>query len=585
MKTSLSSFGIDLRVALCSTMLLIGVTAAFPAVAQEENPELDAELDRIVRHWRTSEGVTARNATPDHVFRAVEDFVAETNVLREGLGVTDYPWEGEPQADRDPVHLYAKTLELRTKIRRIQHRFDMPGASAGGIPAKRVTLDDVLDSMGRLVRELRAIQSQMDIVREVEPAPLVFGKTPRMVYKRLADASFLLDGIRGRPLTTVDVYRNASIVLAEIELAAESLGTPLASKSPIAGDVRTTEDPGMVTEVARQVLGANRKAIYVQSKLGMYPSREPDLILVRLTLSDVYDLTNTLVAEMGRINFYLGIDEMPGEVPDSTEKRLQELHQLVLHINENLDRIGDGITEEFLIQLTERHGALERARLKQEAERQQQEEAERALELERQRQAEAERQREVERLREAQAEKEREIERLRQAEAELRTEVERQTEDAQKRLETDPTQTPEESTPEESTPEESMPEESTPEESTPEALEAATEAEPALPPCPLLSASNAGDLSPRYPTGGRINYGNAVITVAFAVDEAGETIDEEVVVVPERSSADRPVHFDRFAKAAVRRVQRWSATFPDPDAMSCRMAQKTTVTVRFVLDR
>ena len=566
MNMSLSSFGIDARVALCSVALLVDLTAALAAVAEEASSGSDAEPDRFGHQWRTSEGFTARNATSDHLFRAVEDFIAEVNALRGELGVNDYPWEGEPQTDRDPIHLYAKTLELRTKVQRIQNRFGMPEASSGRIPAKRVTLDDVLGSMGRLVAEIRAIRSQLGIDREVEPAPLVLGKTPRMVYKRLADASFLLDGIRGRPLTINDVYQNVSIVLAEIELASESLGTPLESKTSPAEEARTVEEPALVTEVARQVLEANHKAIYLQSKLGMYPSRERDLILVRVTLSDVYDLTNTLVAEMGRVNFYLGIDEVPGEIPQPTERRLPELLQRVLLVNANLAGISDGITEEFLIQLRERHGALERARLQREAERQRQQEAERALELERRRRAEAERQQEVERLREAEAEREREIERLRQAEAELRRELERQAEEERQRLEGEP-QTPEDST------------------SEGEASANATEAEPVLPPCPILSASNASDLSPRYPMGGRINYGSAVITVAFRVDEAGETIDEEVEVVPERSSADRPAHFDRFARAAVRRVQRWSAEFPDLDEMSCRMAQKTTVTVRFVLDR
>lgn len=548
-------------------MLLVHIMAALAAVAEEAGPGSDAESDEFARQWKTSDGVTARSATPDHLFRAVEDFIAEVHALRGELGVNDYPWEGEPQADRDPVHLYAKTLELRTKVRGIQRRLGMPEAAAGRIPAKRVTLDDVLGSMGRLVGEIRSIRSQSGMDRDVESAPLAPGKTPSMVYKRLADASFLLDGIRGQPLTINDVYRNVSIVLAELELASEALGTPLESKTSPAEEVRTIEDPALVTEVARQVLGANQKAIYLQSKLGMYPSREQNLILVRLTLSDVYDLTNTLVAEMGRVNFYLGIDEVPGESPEPTERRLQQLLQLVLLVNENLDGLSDGITEEFLIQLRERHGAMERARLAREAERQRQEEAERALELERQRRAEAERQQEVERLRQAEAEREREIERLRQAEAELRRELERQAEEERERAEGDPSQMSD----------------LTPEDAT-AGRETATETEPVLSPCPILSASNASDLSPRYPRGGRINYGNAVITVAFAVDEAGETVDEEVAVVPEESSADRPIHFDRFARAAVRRVQAWSAEFPDLDQMSCRMAQKTTVTVRFVID-
>ena len=105
--------------------------------------------------------------------------------------------------------------------------------------------------------------------------------------------------------------------------------------------------------------------------------------------------------------------------------------------------------------------------------------------------------------------------------------------------------------------------------------------EPEMSPCHILSAPNAGALIPGYPRRGRIDYGNAVVTVRFAVDEAGDTVDEEVVVIREQSRADQPRHFDRFAQAVIEQVQRWSVEFPDGEELSCSMVQQASITVRF----
>lgn len=555
-------------VVLCASMLPVGPLTAQAAEAASPGPDTGAEEQQ--RRWKTSQGVVAREVTPNHLFRAVRDFIAEVNVLREEFGVYGFPREGEPQEGRAPVHLYAKTLELGAAIRPVQQRFGVFQAPAGHMLATEVVPDDVLDSMARLVVEVRRVKAHLSIDREIEPAPLTFGKTPAMVYKGLGDAAFLLDGLRGGSMTTNDVYRNAAVVLAEVALVGRFLGVAVEGEPAGAGQaVSALEAPRAVTEIVRRTVAANRKAIDLQGRLGMSPSRAPGLSLVRVTLSEAYDVTNTLLAELARVKFHLGIDEVVDEAPEPTEKRLSDLLALIARVAANLDRVNGGVTPELSIRLMERHAALERERLARAAERQREAEAERALELEQRRRAEAERQAALERLREVEAERERELERMRQAEVELGEELERlrQAEQELRRLEARAQQEAGGAAEEEDA-------------VAPETAAGQPE-EPALAPCPILSAPNASDLIPGYPRRGRIDYGSAVITVRFAVNEAGDTVDEEVVVVPGRSSADQPAHFDRFAQAAIRRVRGWSVEFPNRDELSCRMAQRASITVRF----
>ena len=114
---------IRMSMALCSTLLLAGPMASQPAFAQE--------FDR-------------RGATPSHVFQAVRNLIAEIGILREELGVYDYPPEAELQEDRAPVHAYVKTLEVLTKVSGIQRRMGVPAAPVGRVPFKEIVPGDVL---------------------------------------------------------------------------------------------------------------------------------------------------------------------------------------------------------------------------------------------------------------------------------------------------------------------------------------------------------------------------------------------------------------------------------------------------------
>ncbi len=275
------------------------------------------------------------DATPSHVFQAVQNLIAEINILREELGVYDYPPEAELQDDRAPVHVYVKTLELSDKVSAVQRRFGVPATPMGQVPFKEIVAGDVLANVESILVEVRKIKSQMVIERRIEPAPLVGGKTPSLVYKSLADASFLLDGLRGRPLTPDDVFRNATFVLDELELIAAKLRVPLESGAPAVEGSKTA------TDVAQQVLRAIYKVINLETRLGMDASGVPSLTLVRVTPSEVYDATNMLLAEMARIKLHLDINVPRDQGPEPRGKKPVDVFALALLIVRNLDLMSE----------------------------------------------------------------------------------------------------------------------------------------------------------------------------------------------------------------------------------------------------
>ena len=313
------------------SLTLINFASAPLTPAEKEGDFFDTILEWLSPSSETARESEHEEATPGEVSRAVQDLIAEISVLRDELGVFDYPPQAELQEDRTPVHVYAKTLEVLSKVILTQRRFGVPEAQARQIPFKEVHSGNVLANVEYIADEITKIKTQMLIAREIESAPLVGGLSPSFVYKNLADASFLLDGLGGRPLTPNDVYRNCTHILDEMGLIATKLGVSLDLELPEAGEEKRPK------EVAQQVLRATYKVINLQTALGMDASGVPSLTLVRVTPSEVFDSTNMLLAEMARIKFHLGVDERRAERPEPTGKRPSDSFALVLGIIKNLD--------------------------------------------------------------------------------------------------------------------------------------------------------------------------------------------------------------------------------------------------------
>ncbi len=315
--------------------LIAGVLALFASFDAASFAEESSWLESLFKRSNAIAAEGPQNVTPSQVFRATKDLIAEIEILRNELGVYDYPVEAEPQQDREAVHTYAKSLEVLSKVSRAQRRYGVPEAEVGQIPAREIVSADVLRSVNGILDEVRRIKTHVVIETEIEPARLEGGKTTSMVYKNLADASFLLDGLRGQPLTSTDVFANVAGILDEMELIAVKLGVVLQRGLPAMEGAKTSGD------VAQQVLRATYKAINLQMRLGMDASAVPTLTLVRVTPSEVYDGTIMLMAEMSRLKAHLGVNLPRKARLEPRNKRPEDVFAQVMLIIQNLDIIAE----------------------------------------------------------------------------------------------------------------------------------------------------------------------------------------------------------------------------------------------------
>ena len=82
-----------------------------------------------------------------------------------------------------------------------------------------------------------------------------------------------------------------------------------------------------------------------------------------------------------------------------------------------------------------------------------------------------------------------------------------------------------------------------------------------------------------YPGGERVNYGGAVITVRYTLNEQGETVDDETAVVGDSSNATRRRFLDVLARDTVELVKGWEFAFTQ--GVACAKPQVRTAVFRY----
>ena len=115
------------------------------------------------------------------------------------------------------------------------------------------------------------------------------------------------------------------------------------------------------------------------------------------------------------------------------------------------------------------------------------------------------------------------------------------------------------------------------------ALATEQSAETELPPCeaillPRFRTEGAMDV---YPGRRRMNYGSATITIRYTLDETGGTIDDQIAVIPEESSAQRPRSLQLFADTTMDMVRNWVFEFDGGDEGTCSRRQERTIQIEY----
>ena len=242
------------------------------------------------------------SVTPSHIFQVTEDIVSEIEVLREAIGVDEEANEPEPQRDKSAIQVYSKGLEVLEKTAKAQSKLGMNPTEVGEIPLKEINATDVHELVKRILLELQRIKKQLVITEGIKAAKLVGAKMYAHVYENLWFASYMLDGLIP-PIKPKDVYRNIQYLQDELRLIATKLKV-----SDLEIEADEIDERKRLKDIGQQALLAVYKMSDLENRLpGLEAASVPQITLVRIGSSDIYDLTNMLLAEMVRVKVHLKI--------------------------------------------------------------------------------------------------------------------------------------------------------------------------------------------------------------------------------------------------------------------------------------
>ena len=312
-------------------IVLFGAVAPMPAAAGEAD-----SIDVPMRRGQATSFVT--ESVPDsawgNIAVAAATVLREIEVLRAELGVDDVPPESELQRDRRPAHVYVKSREVMAKVATVQRRFGVPAVSLGEMPLTEPSADEVLASVTDILDGIRAIKTQMVIETDVDQTAVSGLPTLAGAYKSLADASVMLDGLVGRPLSRSDVFGNTLTIAEELRYIGTNLGVELDTEPPqVVGPKRTID-------IAQQMLRAIYKSVSLQARLGMQPSAVPNLTMVRVTPTETHDLAGVLWAEVMQIKWHLGVNVPVAQDQQPSHTDAPVLFAQTLLIIRNLDQLA-----------------------------------------------------------------------------------------------------------------------------------------------------------------------------------------------------------------------------------------------------
>jgi len=246
--------------------------------------------------------ISQESITPSHLFQISADIISEVEILRLTIGVDEEANEPEEQQDKSAIQVYSKGLEVLEKIAKAQRKLGITPVKVGEIPLKEIGSGDVEGLVKKILQQLQRIKKQLVITEEIKPAKLVGAKLYADVYENLWFASYMLDGLVP-PIKPKDVYRNIQYLQDELRLIATKLKV-----SDLEIEADEIDERKRLKDIGQQALLAVYKMSDLENRLpGLEAASVPQITLVRIGSSDIYDLTNMLLAEMVRVKVHLKI--------------------------------------------------------------------------------------------------------------------------------------------------------------------------------------------------------------------------------------------------------------------------------------
>ncbi len=237
--------------------------------------------------------------TPSHVYQVVDNVKAELAEMHKA-NLSDPPRVKVNLTERQPRHVLQKAREVYGDVQKLRKSRGLAENPLPAFPVREVTPADVRELADKILTNVREVRKETGAA-DPAPAALPSGKTPTDVYDNLVQAKASITAVP--VIMPNDVYQVALTIISDIEKVRKAKKVTAEVPEPAASKGKKPKD---VYEVAYKLLGkvkalTEKKGYDIPGGVIM-----PNKVSGRITPTDVIDLLNNILAEVGAIKVVVG---------------------------------------------------------------------------------------------------------------------------------------------------------------------------------------------------------------------------------------------------------------------------------------
>lgn len=252
-----------------------------------------------------SHNVYAENTlTPSSVYTEVIQIQKELDILKSYFSIKKKLVYYKIKTPLKPRHAWQKTYEIMLKLNVLRVSHNMPVIEPSSM-APLLNLDPILtyEQTQRILSEIRIFKFRMHIKKKVSKKESFYNKTPLDVYNALSKASELLDIINGAEFTpshvfgeTMRIFDDISTILLYLNINDHTIPTKRRDES----------SPLDTFNVGIKILSRIEQIqkIFAIESINFYSFKNN-----KITPSDVFSLSQIIIAELQTIKAYIGLDD------------------------------------------------------------------------------------------------------------------------------------------------------------------------------------------------------------------------------------------------------------------------------------
>jgi hypothetical protein len=264
----------------------------------------------------------------NHVFQLAESSVIKAELLAKQANASIAEVDIPVFQNQLPIHLYVKAIDVHNQLRQLQRQYGISEMPEQSLPEKPLRTASVYELLERVKGGLNTLLKLKGLDLPPEPEPKR-GKSTEDNYAELWYLTRILSSLVPPP-DTKSIQTQLNIVMSSLAIIARQQSL---NKADILTVAKIARKPRAIMLLAYQNMHLLGR---LQRRLEVEPIHPGTLGTGDLRLSDIYDITRYIIADLHRTRITLGLSKLEAGNAVTSETSINDLYQSFRDIHDQL---------------------------------------------------------------------------------------------------------------------------------------------------------------------------------------------------------------------------------------------------------